>query len=144
MVRVVKDAMKCFDPSKCSAEAYLQRLLFVHRNTALRGGRTPAEILLKCSVRCPILSHFSPAQGLLYHPHRGARVSPVEFIFRKGSNTSLVALPDGRTVTAHDAQLVAGASGPRRSQRTRYPVRRFPDAEFRESPSRREEDVTSA
>ena len=151
MVRVVKDSVKCFNPAKCSAEAYLQRLLFVHRNTVLRGGQTPAEILLRHSVRCPILSHFSPSQELLYRPHRGAHVSPVKFLFRKGSNTSLVSLPDGRTVTAHDAQIVPGARGLRRSQRARNPVRRFPDVdpavEFpgcRGPSSGREEDVASA
>lgn len=60
MVRVVKDSLKCFDPSKCSAEAYLQRLLFEHRNTVIRGGQTPAEILFRYYVRCTILSPFFP------------------------------------------------------------------------------------
>ena len=53
----------------------------------------------------------------------------MKFVFRKGSNTSLVALPDGRTVTAHDAQLVSSGGEVRRSQRIRNPVRRFPEVD---------------
>ena len=122
--------MKCFNPSKCTAEAYLQRLLFVYSNTALRGDQTPAEMLFRYSVRCPILSHFSPSQELLYRLHRGARVSPVKFFFSKSFNTSLVSLHNSRTVTAHDAKLVSGAGGVRRSQRLRNPVRRYPDVDL--------------
>ena len=66
MVRVVKDGLKGFDPAKSSVTAYIHRLLFVHRNTAVRNGQTPAEILMGRPARCPILSHFQPSQKLLY------------------------------------------------------------------------------
>ena len=34
MVRVVKDAMKCYNPAKCSVQAFIHRLLMVHGNSA--------------------------------------------------------------------------------------------------------------
>ena len=36
MVRVLKDGLKCFDPGKSSLQSFMQRLLFVHRSTAMR------------------------------------------------------------------------------------------------------------
>ena len=52
---------------------------------------------------------------------------PVTFLFRQGNNTSLVAHEDGRTVTAHDAQLTP--SEEQRPTRQRNPVRRYPDVD---------------
>ena len=105
MVRVIKDGLKCFNPNKSSVTAYIHRLLMVHRNTAIRDGKTPAEILLGRTVRCPILSHFQPMQQVIYRPHSGAEPTPAKFIMRKGTNTQLLKLCDGRTPLAHDAQV---------------------------------------
>lgn len=129
MVRVIKDGLKCFNPTKSSITAFIHRLLFVHRNTAMRDGQTPAQILLAYSARCPIISHYRPMQELLYRPHRNARVSPVKFLFRQGSNTSLVSHPNGRTVTAHDSQLVPAEDERERPRRDRRPVHRYPDVD---------------
>ena len=130
MVKFLKDGLKFYNPSKCSISSFLHRLLFVHRNTARRNGNTPAELMMHYSVRCPILSSFKPSQEIWYKPNSSRPAQPVTFLFRKGSNTSLVAHPDGRTVVAHDAQL-ADRGGPvlRRSSRQRRPVRRYPASE---------------
>ena len=137
MVRVVKDGLKCYNPAKSSVTAYVHRLLFVHRNTALRDGKTPAELLLGRGVRCPILSHYQPQQQLQYQARRGAEIVPVTFLVRQGKNTSLVAHPGGRMVTAHDAQLQdAGAHGDQltepRSDRRNPPRSRAPPARYGE------------
>ena len=110
MVRVIKDGLKSYNPTKCSAAAYIQRLLIVHRNTAIREGKTPAEIMLGRNVRCPILSQYEPSQELLYRAHTGAQPSTVKYIMRQGRNTQLVEHADGRTVLAHDAQLTSATS----------------------------------
>ena len=107
MVRVIKDGLKCFNPSKGSVTAFIHRLLFVHRNTAIREGKTPAEILLGHKVRCPIISHYHPMQQLIYRAHSCAKPSPVKYVMRQGSNTQLVTHADGRTVLAHDSQVVS-------------------------------------
>lgn len=129
-MRVIKDGLKCYNPTKSSVNAYLHRLLFVHRNTALRDGKTPTELLLGRPVRCPMLSRFTPMQELLYKPHKKASVKPVKFLIRQGHNTSLVVHEDGRTVTAHDAQLVPAAASDRPA-RNRRPVHRYPDVDPR-------------
>ena len=119
MVRVVKDAVKCYNPAKCSVQAFIHRLLMVHRNSALRGDKTPAEIMLARTLRCPIISHFKPMQQLLYKAHNKAETSMVKFLFKQGQNTSLVAHPDGRAIMAHDAQIAAAPDGTQRPVRTR-------------------------
>ena len=128
MVRVIKDAMKCYKPSKCSVQAFIHRLLMVHRNSAMRGDKWPAEIMLGRTLRCPINNYLRPMQQLLYKPHSKATVTPVKFLFKQGRNTSLVAHPDGRAIVAHDAQI---AVAPSRPQRIRRPVRRYPDVDPR-------------
>jgi len=130
MVRVIKSGLSCYNPSKSTFNEYLHRLLLVHRNTSLREGRTPAELLLGRKVRCPILSHFKPMQELLYKASTNSPVKSVEMIYRTGHNTSLVKCNDGRTITAHDSQLNSAPPNEReRPQRIRKPVRRYPDVD---------------
>ena len=129
MVKFLKDGLKFYSPSKCSISSFVHRLLFVHRNTARRNGKTPAELMMQYSVRCPILSSFKPSQEVWYKPNASRPAQPVTFLFRKGSNTSLVAHPDGRTVVAHDAQLANRGPVLRRSSRQGRPVRRYPDVD---------------
>jgi hypothetical protein len=105
-VRTIKDALKCFNPAKCSAQAYLHRLLFVHRNSASRGAKTPADLMIGRTVRCPILSSFQPMENVLYRPRKSEPPLLARFLHKQGANTSLVVHPHtGRAVTAHDAQL---------------------------------------
>ena len=137
MVRVVKDSLKCFSPFKSSIQSYLQRLLFVHRNTAMREGKTPAQHMLGRHARCPILSQFTHMQSILYKPHAKAMPTPVTFVMKQGRNTSLVTHENGRVVVAHDAQLAARL---RRSCRVTGPPRRYPD----EDPELKEGDDVHA
>ena len=133
MVRVLKDGIKCFDPSKCTVDAFIQRLLFVHRNTSTSKGQTPAEILTGRKVRCPILSEYQLMQELLYKPHRKANPTPVRFLFRQGMNTSVIAHPNNRTVLAHDAQLTAAPNSdvhPSTSETEGRPVRNRAPPQF--------------
>ena len=134
MVRVLKDGLKFFNSSKCSISAFVHRLLFVHRNSAVRNGKTPAELMFNYSVRCPILSHFLPSQDLWYKPNSSSSAVPVKFLFRKGMNTSLVSHPKGQAVVAHDNQLSPRSPAShelRRSTRERRPVHRYPDVDPR-------------
>ena len=144
MVRVLKDALKCYNSSKCSVNAFVHRFLFVHRNTAQRGGKTPAEILLGRTVRCPILSEFQPMQPIMYKCHQQAAPKMVKFLFRQGANTSLVAHENNRAVLAHDSQLAAvpydlttddavpgdSSTEPRRSIRTKAPPQLYGERYF--------------
>ena len=131
MVRVIKDGFNCYDGRKCTASEFLHRLLFVHRNTAMRSGKTSVEILCGRKVRCPILSHYAPMQDMLYRANRTMPPTPVRMLFRKGDNTSMVVHGSGRTVLAHESQL---SSTPIESER-RFPtrdrkqVRRYPDVD---------------
>jgi len=153
MVRVLKDGVAYFNPTKCSFQEFVHRLLLVHRNSSNRNGKTPAELMFGRKLRCPILSNYQPSQRLLYKAHAKAPSQPVTMLFRKGENTSLIAHKGGRTVLAHDSQLVAepqvnlptarskrsrrgssiktyrsGKSIPR-PKRTPKPVRRYPDVD---------------
>jgi transposase InsO family protein len=85
--RMVRNGLKSFDLAKSSVTAYIHRLLFVHRTTAVRDGRTPAEIMMGCPACCPILLHFQSILKLLYRSRQGANVLPVTFLFRQGSST---------------------------------------------------------
>ena len=105
-VRTIKDALKCYNPAKCSAQAYLHRLLFVHRNSANRDTKTPSDLMLGRTVRCPILSSFQLMEKVLYRPRKSEPPLLARFLYRQGANTSLVVHPHtGRAVTAHDAQI---------------------------------------
>ena len=140
-VRTIKDGLKCFNPAKSNIYSFLHRLLFVHRNTAQRSGRSPAELLIGRNVRCPIMSQYAPFQQLFYKANNSTPAAPVRYLFRQGNNTSLVTHDDDRTVLAHDAQLapvgeqvddvpVADHShAPVRPRRNHVPVRRYPDVD---------------
>ena len=104
MVRVLKDGLKCFYPAKSSLQFFMQRLLFVHRSTTMRGGKSPSDILMERQIRCPILSEYQPMQKYRANAHQV--VQSVEMLFRKG-NKSLVAYPNSRTVVDHGAQLTS-------------------------------------
>ena len=129
MVGVVKSYLKCYNSSKASISSYMHRMLFVHRNTALRSGKTPSEIMLGYKARCPIISQFYPMQEVLYKAHAQCQPQPVKFLLKQGQNTSLVANENNRTVLAHDNQIAAlgpsetESSRPRRERRAtiRYP-----------------------
>ena len=127
MVRVVKDAIRCYNPSKAEVASFLQRLLFTHRNTADRNGQTPSEILMSRKVRCPILSHYSLGQSVIYKPTPKTPAKVGTFVMRQGTNTSVVQLDDSRLITAHERQI--NPAVPRRSDRIRRPVTRYPDEE---------------
>ena len=128
MVRVVKYCLKCFNPWKPSIQSYLQRLLFVHRNTAMREGKTPAQHMLGRHARCPILSQFSPMQTISYKPNARAVPMHVTYVMKQGHNTSLVTHGNGRTVVAHDDQLSHQVSPQlRRSPRVSRPPQRYSD-----------------
>ena len=119
MVRVIKDAMKCCNPAKCSVQAFIHCLLMVHRNSSMRVDESTAEIMLGRTLQCPITSHLRPMQQLLYKLHSKAMVTPIKLLFKQGRNTLLL---------AHDAQI---AEAPNRSQRIRRPVRCYPDLDPR-------------
>ena len=72
MVGTVKSVIKCYNPSKCSINEYLDRMLFVHRNTARRGEKTPSEWMIGRNVRCPILGEFASMQQVYYKANRRA------------------------------------------------------------------------
>lgn len=145
MVRVIKDALKCFNPHKSSIQAYIQRVLFVHRNTAQREGKTPAEWLLGRNVRCPIANGIAPMEEILYRKNAEQSPIKVRYLYNKGTTTSVVARPDNRTMLAHDSQLsvsqrqveseneseeeeeLAGDSSFQRRQRSRAPTKFFGD-----------------
>ena len=105
MVRVVKTAVRCYNPAKSSFDTFLWRIIFVHRNTAQRGDSTPAQLLIAKEVRCPIIGKYRSMENVLYRPSNQQSPSQVTFLFKQGGNTSLVAHPNGRSVLAHDAQL---------------------------------------
>ena len=105
MVRVIKDALKCFNPHKSSVQEYIQRVLFVHRNTAQREGKTPAEWLLGRNVRCPIAIGIAPMDEILYRRNSDQSPIKVRYLYNQGASTSVVARPDNRTMLAHDSQL---------------------------------------
>ena len=96
-------SLKCHNPAKCSATSFIQRILFVHRNTAQRGGKTPAEILLgKCTMsHCKWLCF----QAMCFVPNPKHTPIKMTYLHKQGSNTSVVARPDNCIVLAQDARL---------------------------------------
>jgi len=123
MVKHIKSSIKCYNPNKCTVFSYLQRVLLVHRNTAVRDGRSPAEIMLGRTTRCPILSHFKPAQSLWYRPNTSSQTRPVTFLFHENN----------RSVLAHDSQLSRRADD---CEERRYPVRDRRPPDFYGNPLR--------
>ena len=91
----------------CIRSLLANRLLLAHRNTSQRDGRTPAEIIFGRKLRCPILSHYQPMQKLLYKVNKKTSVKQAKLLFRKSPNTSLVTDELGRTILAHDGQIIA-------------------------------------
>jgi len=132
MVRVVKEGIATYNPSKSTFEQYLQRLLMVHRNTANRQGQTPAQIMLGRSLRCPILGQLRPYQEIIYKAQKEAAPKSAEMLFRTGANTNLIKLQDGRSVVAHDSQITsAPVPEDGRPRRERRAVHRYPDVDPR-------------
>ena len=103
MVRVVKDAMKCYNPAKCSVQAFIHRLLMVTATQHYEVTRPRRRLCWTGLYAVPSLRHFKPMQQLLYKAHNKAETSMVKFLFKQGQDTSLVAHPDGRAIVAHDA-----------------------------------------
>ena len=137
MVRVLKEGLKAFAPQKANINSFVSRLLFTHRNTALRNGNTPAGIMFGRQLRCPLLSQYAPQQDLTYVPTARARPTPVKFVLRQGRNTSIVVTPKGRTLVAQDSQLsprneiVEESSISERPRRERRQTRFYPDVDPR-------------
>ena len=98
----------------------------MHRNSAVRDGKTPAELMINYPVRCPILSHFQPSQELWYKANSSSRAQPVKFLFRKGSNASMITHPKGEAAVAHDNQLTPRLPEVRRSTSERRSMQRYP------------------
>ena len=116
-VKTIKDALKCYNPAKGSAQKFLQRFLFVHRNTAVRNSKTPAELNIGRRVRCPILTEYNPMQEVLYKPNKSAKPKPVVYLFKRGQNTAMVAEPGRQAVVAHDAQIAPQPERPVRNRK---------------------------
>lgn len=132
MVRVIKDGLKCFSPARASFQSFLQRLLFVHRNTAQRDGKTPAQIMINYEVKCPVLAPFTPMQPILYRRNPAAMPEQARYVVRHGANTSLITQENNRVVLAHDNQIASFRRWPTRERR---PPSRFPAPEVAASTS---------
>ena len=63
-VQTVKKAMRAWNSSlRVSFHAFLQRVLFTHRNTSSVRGKTPSEVLLGRKMRLPAVINY-PIGGL--------------------------------------------------------------------------------
>ena len=77
----------------------------VHRNTANRRGKSPAQIMFSRDPRVPIVSEKQLFQRILYRPYAKTKPIIARYLFRQGRNTSLIAMENNRIVLAHDDQI---------------------------------------
>ena len=135
MVRYIKEGLRVAMKINGDYGSFLQRMLFVHRNTSRRkDGKTPAEIMIGRRLKCPLIMNWDFGDVLQYNPKPGKH-EKVEFILRKGRSTSYVSKLNGQVILAHDNQLSKKINDPVqskttvegvwRSKRNRKPPERF-------------------
>jgi transposase InsO family protein len=106
-VQTVKRAMTAWQPSlRVSFHAFLQRVLFTHRNTSNARNKTPAELLIGRQLRLPAVISYPLCDNVLFRAGPKTATSPATYIMRKGTNTAWIC-PEGsdRTVLASTSQI---------------------------------------
>ena len=109
-VQSVKKAMRAWNSSLCvSFLAFLQRVLFTHRNTSSARGKTPSEVLLGRKLRLPAVINYSIGDRVVFRAGPHATSFPARYVVRKGNNTSCLTKEDSdgseRTILASTSQI---------------------------------------
>ena len=88
-VQTVKKAMRVCNLSlRVSFHAFLQRILFTHRNTSSVKGKTPSEVLLGRKMRLPAVINFPMGERVIFRAGPHAASFPARYVVRKGDNTA--------------------------------------------------------
>ena len=109
-VQTVKKAMRAWNSSlRVSFHAFLQRVLFTHRNTSFVRGKTPSEVLLGRKMRLPAVISFPIRERVVFRAGPHAASFPARYVVRKGNNTAWLTNEDSdgsdRTILASTRQI---------------------------------------
>ena len=108
-VQTVKKAMREWNSSlRVSFNAFLQRVLFTHRNTPSVRGKTPLEVLLGRKMRLPALINFPIGERVVFGAGLHSASFPARYVVRKGNNTAWLTKKDSdgsdRTILVSTSQ----------------------------------------
>ena len=88
-VQTVKKAMRAWNSSlRVSFHAFLQRVLFTHRNTSSVRGKTPSEVLLGRKMRLPAVINYPIGERVVFRAGPHTESFPARYVVRKGNNTA--------------------------------------------------------
>ena len=113
--QTVKKAMRAWISSLCvSFHAFLQRVLFTHRNTSSVRGKTPSEVLLGRKMRLPAVINYPIGERVVFCAGPHAEFFHARYVGRKGNSTAWLTKEgsDGseRTILASPSQIAPFAS----------------------------------
>ena len=114
-VQTVKKAMRAWNSSlRVCFHAFLQRVLFTHRNTSFVRGKTPSEILLGRKMRLPAVINYPIGERVVFRAGPHTKSFPARYVVRKGNNTAWLTKEDSdgseRTILASTSQIAPFAS----------------------------------
>ena len=94
---------------RVSFHAFLQRVLFTHRNTSSVRGKTPSEVLLGRKMRLPAVINYPIGERVVFRAGPHTESFPARYVVRKGNNTAWLTKEhsDGsrRTILASTSQI---------------------------------------
>ena len=114
-VQTVKRAMRTWKSSlRVSFHAFLQRVLFTHRNNSSVRGKTPSEVLLGRKMRLPAVINYPIGECVVFRAGPHAESFPARYVVRKGNNTAWLTKKhsdgSGRTIPVSTSQIAPFAS----------------------------------
>ena len=100
---------------RVSFHAFLQRVLFTHRNTSSVRGKTPSEVLLGRKMRLPAVINYPIGERVVFRAGPHTESFPARYVVRKGINTAWLTKEDSdgsaeRTILASTSQIAPFAS----------------------------------
>lgn len=105
-VQTVKNGLKAYKLNTVHSDfkSYLQRILFHHRVSTVRNGKSPAEHMFGRRLRVPIVNKHSQGNKLLFNTKVGQK--ELTFLMPVGNNTSWL-LDKDNLILASNSQLSA-------------------------------------
>ena len=99
---------------RVSFHAFLQGVLFTHRNTSSVRGKTPSEVLLGRKMRLPAVINYPIGERVVFRAGPHTESFPARYVVRKGNNTAWLTKEDSdgseRTILAGTSQIAPFAS----------------------------------
>ena len=85
-------------------------MLFYHRISSARNGKSPAEIVFNRKLRVPAVSPFNQGDEVWYKPMAGEQASSANYLMTKEHNASWILCNKRLTLAASNNQFAPGSS----------------------------------